>query len=99
LVPDTARTRLDAVDLLRGLVMVIMAPDHVRDYFTELRFDPSDLDRTTVLLFFTRWITHFCASAFAFLPVPQPIWPARGGGPRRSWPASSPPAQAWLNYV
>jgi uncharacterized membrane protein len=67
LAPDTVYARLGSVDLLRGLVMVIMALDHVRDYFTELRFNPSDLDRTTVLLFFTRWITHFCAPTFVFL--------------------------------
>jgi len=42
--PDSPRTRLDSVDLLRGLVMVLMALDHVRDYFTELRFNPTDLD-------------------------------------------------------
>ena len=55
------RRRVDHVDLLRGLVMVIMVLDHVRDYFTEARFDPADLTRTNLALFGTRWITHFCA--------------------------------------
>ena len=61
------RRRLDHVDLLRGLVMVIMVLDHVRAYFTEVRFDPTDLTRTDLALFATRWITHYCAPVFVFL--------------------------------
>ena len=59
--------RLDHVDLLRGLVMVIMVLDHVRAYFTEARFDPTDLTRTDLALFGTRWITHYCAPVFVLL--------------------------------
>jgi uncharacterized membrane protein len=59
--------RLDSVDLLRGVVMVLMALDHVRDYFTDVRFYPLDLTRTNLLLYMTRWITHFCAPVFVFL--------------------------------
>jgi uncharacterized membrane protein len=62
-----AERRLDHVDLLRGLVMVIMVLDHVRDYLTNAHFDPTDLIRTDLALFGTRWITHFCAPIFIFL--------------------------------
>jgi len=59
--------RLDSIDLLRGIVMVIMALDHARHYFTIVRFSPVNIDETTVAHFFTRWLTHVCAPAFVFL--------------------------------
>ena len=59
--------RLESIDIVRGLVMVIMAIDHTRDYFTYLRFPPESLRHTYYALFFTRWITHFCAPTFIFL--------------------------------
>ncbi len=59
--------RIVSVDLMRGIVMVIMALDHTRDYFTSLTFPPEDLTHTYGWLFFTRWITHFCAPTFCFL--------------------------------
>ena len=62
-----AAARLDSVDLLRGLVMAIMALDHVRDFLTYVRFAPEDMRHTYPALFFTRWITHFCAPVFFFL--------------------------------
>lgn len=59
--------RLVSVDILRGLVMVIMALDHTRDFMTHLRFPPEDMARTYGTLFFTRFITHFCSPVFAFM--------------------------------
>ena len=59
--------RLVSVDVLRGLVMVLMALDHTRDFMSYLRFAPEDMAHTYGALFFTRFITHFCAPVFAFL--------------------------------
>ena len=61
-------SRVLSVDALRGLVMIIMALDHTRDFFHSgaMTFQPDDLTRTTTVLFFTRWITHFCAPTFMF---------------------------------
>jgi uncharacterized membrane protein len=61
--------RIDSIDLLRGLVMIIMALDHTRDFFHTSAWtqDPLDLATTTPLLYFTRWITHLCAPLFVFL--------------------------------
>src|SRR5688500_9497768 len=61
--------RIYSIDLLRGAVMVIMALDHARHIFhTPAMIDePTNLATTTPILFFTRWITHFCAPVFLFL--------------------------------
>jgi uncharacterized membrane protein len=61
------RLRLDSVDILRGIIMVVMALDHVRDFFSHLRFAPEDLTQTYLALWLTRWVTHYCAPGFFFL--------------------------------
>jgi uncharacterized membrane protein len=63
------KNRVNSIDLLKGLVMVIMAIDHTRDYFhiSAFNFSPTDPNHTTVYIYFTRWITHFCAPVFCFL--------------------------------
>lgn len=70
-----SRHRINSIDVYRGIIMIVMALDHVRDYFYKVVIDnastvaagPTDLATTTPQLFFTRWITHFCAPAFIFL--------------------------------
>ncbi|MDR3618078.1 MAG: heparan-alpha-glucosaminide N-acetyltransferase domain-containing protein [Paludisphaera borealis] len=59
--------RLEGVDLLRGLVMVVMVLDHTRDYFADGSISPTDLSKAGAGLFLTRWVTHFCAPTFALL--------------------------------
>ncbi len=59
--------RIRSIDIVRGFVIVVMALDHVRDYVTDVRFRPEDLSQSSVALFATRWITHFCAPAFSLL--------------------------------
>jgi uncharacterized membrane protein len=61
------KPRLNSVDMLRGLVMVIMVLDHVREYFGSININPTDPSVTTPALFWTRWITHFCAPVFVLL--------------------------------
>ncbi len=77
-----ASGRLTSLDALRGTVMIIMALDHVRDFFHSgaMIQSPTNMATTTPLLFLTRWITHFCAPVFLFTAgAGACLWLARGG--------------------
>lgn len=66
--PEPARrVRIEAVDVVRGIIMILMALDHTRDFFGNAAVSPTNIATTTIPLFFTRWITHFCAPVFALL--------------------------------
>src|SRR3984885_14933112 len=59
--------RIESIDALRGLLMLLMAIDHTRDYFSSAAIDPADPVHSWPALFFTRWITHLCAPGFILL--------------------------------
>ncbi|TGE29214.1 DUF1624 domain-containing protein [Hymenobacter metallicola] len=59
--------RVFSIDVVRGLVMVVMALDHVREFWSPTPVRPEDVSQASGLLFFTRWVTHFCAPTFVFL--------------------------------
>lgn len=65
--PSARRVRIESVDIVRGVIMILMALDHTRDYFGAPGVSPTDLAHATAPLFFTRWVTNFCAPVFFLL--------------------------------
>ena len=84
------RIRIEAIDVVRGVIMILMALDHVRDFFGVPGVNPTDLASTTVPLFFTRWITHFCAPGFFLLT---------GTGAYLSLRKKSKPELSWFLFT
>jgi uncharacterized membrane protein len=99
--PPARRTRIDSVDLLRGAVMVLMLLDHTREFVHRDAplFDAADLSRTTVALFITRWVTHFCAPVFVFLAGTGVALQLVRGRPKRAVSRYLLTRGAWLVFL
>src|SRR5947208_14715806 len=104
--PVLSRYRVQSIDVLRGIVMVIMALDHVRDFLykadvgnaSAVATDPTNLATTNPGLFFTRWITHFCAPVFVFLSGTS-AFPSGGKRSKRELSVFLVPSGLWLVFV
>lgn len=98
---EASRHRLDGVDFLRGLVMVLMALDHARDFFspTAWTVDPTDLAQTTPALFVTRWVTHFCAPVFVFLAGASVFLSTKRASSRRDQSRKLVTRGIWLLFL
>ena len=65
--PAGVRPRIESVDVVRGIIMILMALDHTRDFFGIPGQNPVALTSASTALFFTRWVTHICAPTFFLL--------------------------------
>ena len=97
--PAPPARRVDAVDVLRGAVMVLMVLDHTRDYFGNTAINPTDLSQATPALFLTRWVTHFCAPGFAFLAGTGAYLAGSSGRSRRDLAAFLATRGLWLIFL
>jgi uncharacterized membrane protein len=91
--------RVDAIDVLRGIIMVLMVLDHTRDYFGDSTLNPTDLSQASPALFMTRWVTHFCAPGFAFLAGTGAYLAGSRGRSRRHLAAFLATRGLWLIFL
>lgn len=84
--PFAADNRIQTIDILRGFLIVLMALDHVRDFFLldAFAFSATDPEKSTVALFVTRWITHICAPGFVWLSGISAYIYFRKNGPQKT---------------